>query len=231
MKCPTCECHCTCLCSLFRLEIYKAFVVEFTADMLMGSLREQNMGFQGFLEARNAEDVTFQLSFRPSGFIEEGKHYITGNKNCMVAKWKLVFFPIVSHLVAVITTPWVFQILKPYNAVRSGTSIMWRRVQVSRILLTSIWILIDIPVFGLCYATRGIRACLNSCVLFILFVVQLVADCLSRMQHLIGRSRQIELLPSIVLGDFVYFGCYCRANIGDMKVRTTTFFSYWCTTY
>lgn len=59
MNGPTFERHCTCLCSFVRMEIFKVFVVELTADLTMGSLREQNMGFQRFSKARYALDAAF----------------------------------------------------------------------------------------------------------------------------------------------------------------------------
>lgn len=58
--------------------IYKHFVVDNENEFRMAELMKNRQQFSHFKCARYATDVTFQMAFRPSGNIQEGKKYYSG---------------------------------------------------------------------------------------------------------------------------------------------------------
>lgn len=150
------------------------------------------------------------------------KEFLSGKHKFYGSKLNLALFPILSHLLAVVfprkyfrfwnySTPWeVSQVPK------------WRRLHVSGILLTSVYILIGIPVCD--NMRQGVSGfSLNSCVLLILFVVQLVAYCLLQIQLFDGKV-SVDRTIEIFLGVFVDFGSSCWENGGCLIFCTTTSF-------
>ena len=65
---------------------YEHGVTQVEQDFPMQALIEKQQLFSTFTSARYATDVTFQMSFRPSGNIQEGKNIIAASTNFTAIK-------------------------------------------------------------------------------------------------------------------------------------------------